>query len=124
MPRRHRCDGCKPVMSSPLCRTRPDSGRRSPVIRLNIVDLPAPFGPSTPSASPCASEKLRSSMTLSDPNRLLACSSANSIGSLQRLQLVGYRDAGRKRVLDDHQVVLVLAPLAPLPADERRFGDV
>src|SRR6516165_3373410 len=34
-------------MSSPLSRTLPPSGRRCPVIRLNSVDLPAPFGPIT-----------------------------------------------------------------------------
>src|SRR5438477_7262554 len=39
--------GCTPVMSRPSSKTRPRSGRRWPVIRLNRVDLPAPFGPIT-----------------------------------------------------------------------------
>ena len=36
-----------PVMSRPSSSTRPLSGRRCPVIRLNSVDLPAPLGPIT-----------------------------------------------------------------------------
>ena len=39
--------GGTPVMSRPSSSTRPLSGRRCPVIRLNSVDLPAPFGPIT-----------------------------------------------------------------------------
>src|SRR5262249_41673937 len=37
--------GAAPVMSRPSRRTLPLSGRKCPVIRLNSVDLPAPFGP-------------------------------------------------------------------------------
>src|SRR5438270_11382969 len=39
--------GCTPVMSRSSSSTCPLSGRRCPVIRLNRVDLPAPFGPIT-----------------------------------------------------------------------------
>ena len=38
--------------------TRPAVGATSPVIRLNIVDLPAPFGPITPRASPSSTVRL------------------------------------------------------------------
>ncbi len=44
------------VMSLPSKRMRPAFGRRLPVIRLNSVVLPAPFGPMMPSASPRATE--------------------------------------------------------------------
>ncbi len=67
MPRWQRADGGSAVMSVPRHRTWPASGRTSPVIRLNRVDLPAPFGPSTPRASPGAREKLRLSVTVSEP---------------------------------------------------------
>ncbi len=46
---------------------RPASGRILPVIRLNRVDFPAPFGPMMPSASPSASSKLTASVTFSAP---------------------------------------------------------
>src|SRR3954447_7408768 len=39
--------GCTPVMSRLSSSTRPLSGRKCPVIRLNSVDLPAPLGPMT-----------------------------------------------------------------------------
>src|SRR3954470_19488347 len=46
-----RCTG-SPVMSSPSKLTWPASGFRVLVIRLNTVDLPAPFGPITARISP------------------------------------------------------------------------
>ena len=52
MPAMQRARGGACVMSWPSKRTVPLSGRSSPVIRLNSVDLPAPFGPMMPSASP------------------------------------------------------------------------
>src|SRR5262249_4616905 len=48
--------------------TAPASGRSSPVMRLNSVDLPAPFGPMMPSASPAATSRLTPSTALSEPN--------------------------------------------------------
>jgi len=39
--------GGAPVISRPSSNTRPPSGMMWPVIRLNRVDLPAPFGPIT-----------------------------------------------------------------------------
>src|SRR5438874_4112031 len=46
-PMRQASCGCTPVMSRSSSSTCPLSGRRCPVIRLNRVDLPAPFGPIT-----------------------------------------------------------------------------
>ena len=65
------CDRCRAgpgvgggrVTSRPPKRTGPPSGERSPAIRLSVVVLPAPFGPTMPSASPSSTENERSSMT-------------------------------------------------------------
>ena len=48
--------------------TLPVSGFCSPVMRLNSVDLPAPFGPMMPSASPGATSSSTPSTALSEPN--------------------------------------------------------
>src|SRR6185295_2271405 len=44
------------------------SGRSSPVMRLNSVDFPAPFGPIMPSASPRATSSATPSTAFSEPN--------------------------------------------------------
>src|SRR6267142_7264437 len=76
MPRRQRrCGGCS-VTSSALNTTRPESARRSPLIRLNSVVLPAPLGPRMPSVSPVATDSVTPSATLSAPKLLLMFSSA------------------------------------------------
>ena len=56
------------VMSRPSKTTRPPSGRRPPVIRLSTVVLPAPFGPTIPSASPLAEREGELVDDPSDPN--------------------------------------------------------
>src|SRR5208283_3950320 len=50
-------------------RIAPSLGGSTPAIRLNNVDLPAPFGPSTPRISPGLTVRFSSSMTLSPPKR-------------------------------------------------------
>ena len=67
MPIRERACGGFAVMSEPANSTRPAVGATSPVIKLNIVVLPAPFGPITPSASPSATVSLTVSTALSAP---------------------------------------------------------
>ena len=67
MPSRERACAASAVMSVPANTIRPPSGATSPVIRLNIVDLPAPFGPITPSASPSSTARVRLSVALSAP---------------------------------------------------------
>jgi hypothetical protein len=44
-PRRLISNGRRPEMTSPLRRISPEVGLMWPEIRLNVVDLPAPFGP-------------------------------------------------------------------------------
>ena len=57
------------VTSRPSKCTVPASGRRSPAMRFSSVVLPAPFGPTMPSASP-GRDEARSSMTARPPKRL------------------------------------------------------
>ncbi len=59
-PRRDRMWGGSRSMCVPARLIEPESGRRWPAIRLNSVDLPAPFGPITPRSSPSATSRLTS----------------------------------------------------------------
>ena len=52
MPREARWCGASVVMSDPRKLIEPSVGRTSPLIRLNSVVLPAPFGPITARRSP------------------------------------------------------------------------
>src|SRR3984957_4780564 len=56
------------VTSRPSNSMRPACGSRLPVIRLKRVDLPAPFGPITPKASPRDTAKVTESETFKAPN--------------------------------------------------------
>src|SRR5579872_5127776 len=75
-------------MSRPIKRTAPASGFKAPPIREKRVVLPAPFGPTTPSASRSATLKEMASATLSWPKLLERRSSSRIIqyfGSLLRI---------------------------------------
>src|SRR3954469_14923729 len=68
----------KPVTSRPSKTTRPASGRITPVIRLNSVVLPAPFGPTTETTcAGCTAKPPRSTAT-SPPKRRVSPSTASS----------------------------------------------
>ena len=75
--RQRSCAGVR-VMSRPAKSTRPSLGRTPPVMILNMVLLPAPLGPMTPSASPSASSMLNWSVALTEPKLLETPSSAIS----------------------------------------------
>src|SRR5690242_4652560 len=62
--------GATPVMSRPSTTTRPAVGCRWPVMRLNSVDLPAPFGPITAAISPSATTRSTSLTARKPPNDL------------------------------------------------------
>ena len=66
------------VTSTPSSVTVPESARRSPAIRLSSVVLPAPFGPTMPTASPSATSNDRRSTTVRPPNRLDSRSTESS----------------------------------------------
>src|SRR5689334_1667889 len=57
-------------MSRPSTTTRPAVGCRWPVMRLNSVDLPAPFGPITAAISPSATARSTSLTARKPPNDL------------------------------------------------------
>ena len=69
--RQMRCGGA-PVMSRPSSRTVPLSGCRWPVIRLNSVDLPAPFGPITAAICRVSTVRLTSETARNPPKDLLS----------------------------------------------------
>src|ERR1700737_4783560 len=139
MPARHRSSGASSVMSLPSRLPRPEPGRSIPVMRLNSVDLPAPFGPMKPSASPDASRRSMRSATTMAPNALetalsssivaLRHSSSNDAEGCepspltQRLHVAAERDLRRLFVFGDDHVVFVTIQ-APLAADQRRLGDI
>src|SRR5918996_4087590 len=137
MPARARRVDERPVMSRPSYRTVPASARNSPATRFNSVVLPAPFGPTMPSASSATANE-RSSITRSAPNRFsrLLTSRAGVIDSLRvrvdagsragdRLQVARFRDIRVILVRDDDEVVLELTVAPhPLAADERGLGNV
>ena len=57
------------VTSRPRTRTTPDEGRRRPHRILKVVDLPAPFGPTTPQMAPGATSNDSRSTATASPNR-------------------------------------------------------
>jgi hypothetical protein len=57
-----------------ILRTRPRSGRRSPVSTLSVVVLPAPLEPRSPNICPRPTSKERSSTATSLPKRFVRCS--------------------------------------------------
>ena len=57
IPRRQRSSGRRPVMSCPSRRTVPADGETEPASTLSSVVFPAPFGPTTPTASDKPTEK-------------------------------------------------------------------
>ena len=60
--------GGHPAISIPSRRTLPASGRIRPVIRLNSVVLPDPFGPMMLTSSPAWTVRLMSAAADSPPN--------------------------------------------------------
>src|ERR1700761_6378107 len=70
--------GPSSTTGSPLIRNRPPSGWCTPASIFTIVDLPAPFSPSSACASPALSSIIPSMTALTAPNDLLTCSSAST----------------------------------------------
>src|SRR3954447_23172859 len=98
-----RC-GAMPVMSRPSSVTRPVSGCRCPVIRLNSVDLPAPFGPITAAICPVSTLRL-TSLTARKPAKDFDSPTISSIETLldarqQRVERA--EDAAGKREQQHH----------------------
>src|SRR6516165_12506323 len=149
MPSRHRLYEGKWVMSRPRNRIVPADGRISPLMRLNSVLLPAPFGPSIPSASPSPTSNDKSStarrapkfrdtpstrrrgaifprrVTLHSGPWAAACAQCPATSG-KRLHLTTHGDLRRQAVGDDDEIVLERPAGAktPLAAHQRRLRDV
>ena len=65
-------------MLSPRNRTSPPVGSYTPVITLNTVVLPAPFGPITPTMPPGGSLKVRLSISRLSPKPLVSPSNSTT----------------------------------------------
>ncbi len=78
MPRAAISYGGRPPIGWPLKRTSPRVSGSSPLIRLNIVLLPAPFGPISPRISPRRSSNDRSLTATRPPNSLRAARTSSS----------------------------------------------
>src|SRR5205085_12317760 len=77
-PRRARRVGDRRVTSLPPRRIRPWFGGSRPVITLNNVVLPAPFGPMSPVTTPGSAARLTASSATLPPNRTVAPSTSSS----------------------------------------------
>src|SRR5438309_3685190 len=112
----------------------PVSGAREPDSTLSSVVLPAPFGPTMPTASPCFRARLTPSSTASAPNRLRTSTAARTASVLASIASVlsgiglqrrrdGYVRVGR--VLADHKVDWPFRDaLLPLATDDRGAHNV
>src|SRR5277367_2899027 len=71
--------GGKAVTSSPKKRIVPEVGRKSPVMQLNSVVLPAPLEPSTARRSPGRTDKVTSVSAASAPNSRVTPRSSSAL---------------------------------------------
>src|SRR5260370_26337152 len=81
MPIRQIAGGGRPVMSRSPKKIRPRVGCTWPVMRLNSVDLPAPFGPMTQAVRPRSTDRLTSRTATKPANDLLTASTRSSMAS-------------------------------------------
>ena len=82
MPRCARLRVAVRVMSRPNSSTAPESGAISPVMRLNRVVLPAPFGPMIRRRSPGSTARLTLVVTRRPPNDLQRLRTASALMAL------------------------------------------
>src|ERR1035437_522384 len=123
MPSRHRAAAFSLVTGLPAKEISPAPGDRSPEMRPNRLVLPAPFGPTIPTASPGPTVNERSSVMTTRPNLFVTWPSASSglvIRLLvRRLERPGERYVRHQRVVDDFHRPAVLGVRLPLHADAR-----
>src|SRR5882724_7438869 len=92
MPRRQTSSGVRPSMRWPWNAIVPVFGANTPAIRLNIVVLPAPFGPITAKIAPSGTAKLTSA-TARSPLKFLETPATSSIKAMSRLRLLALAEA-------------------------------
>src|SRR5205814_8354673 len=95
MPRRAWASGPRCVTSVPENSMRPELGARSPATQLKNVDLPAPFGPISPTISPAATSSVAPESAMKLP-KLRVTSRALSSMALCRRFLPAARRAMRQ----------------------------
>src|SRR5215212_11981857 len=115
-----RC-GAQPVTTRSSKATRPASGRITPVIRLNSVVLPAPFGPTTDTTCARSTSKPTRSTATRPPKRRVSPSTARSGAEAASDSVVGSSPVD----LDHHHLGAEVVALgrvleAYLRADRRR----
>src|SRR5215472_17029113 len=113
MPSLHRAAESSFVTVRPSKETEPASGDRSPEMRPNRLVLPAPFGPTIPTAYPALPVSDRSSAMTTRPNRFVTLSSSSSFSVMCFLlegwqQVAGDLRLRQQRVVHDHGFQLVL----------------
>jgi hypothetical protein len=74
--------GLRPFRRVPRKRISPALGARKPVMALNAVVLPAPFGPMRESTSPSLTSKVALSTATSPPKRIESPSTLRSAAAL------------------------------------------
>src|SRR5271155_4905013 len=120
-PSRHRAAASSLVTVRPAKRTSPAPGARSPEMRPNRLVLPAPFGPTIPTASPDPTVSDRSSAMTTRPNRFVTWSSSSSACAMwlrvRRLEVSGEGDLRHEGVVDDERGPAPLGARLPLHAD-------
>ena len=84
-------NGRSPAMLCPFSFTLPEVGAKRPEIRLNVVDLPAPFGPISAWRSPLPMERVTPRIISVWPNRLRT-SESSSAGVVMRVLTERLRD--------------------------------
>src|SRR5690349_7890888 len=83
MPRRACASAGARVTSLPSNAMRPPEGAMSPAMQLKKVDLPAPFGPISPTISPCATCRSAPATALKLPKLFEMFSALSSIADLR-----------------------------------------
>src|SRR6267142_1750952 len=110
-----------PAISTPLTTIEPESGFTMPARRFLIVDLPAPFSPTSATTSPGDTVKLTSLTAVMPPNRFVTRSTATA-GSTP-FGCTSARIRGRDAAVDVDDVPGRL--LGTRAGEERdRFGNV
>src|SRR5439155_17481007 len=91
-PRTSTCCGRYPTVAPRGSATAPASGSRSPAMMRRSVDLPAPFGPVSPTRAPSGTPHVTSPRTICPPYRL----AMPERFSMRTVQLAQPRRAGQR----------------------------
>src|SRR5579872_3445702 len=102
MPARARASGGSWVTSTPSNRMRPAEVARSPAMQLKKVDLPAPFGPISPTISPASTASEASASATKPPNAFETSCVSSSMGHACRDPPPELQQAAGLEAREDH----------------------